>query len=425
MHSKVHHREIPHLITANTKPIEELEHQILVNQSAIEAWFREHWSCWNNVPLTCSVDLRNSGFKISAVDTNLFPAGFNNLNPDLLPLSVQAAQYAMGKYHPNCRRILIISENYDRNNAYNLSLIQLQRIFSIAGYEVKVGRIDQDFIDSDIETEYGILEVNRVKKVDDRLIANGFNPCIVFLNRDLSEGIPKELEGIEQVITPVPEMGWSSRLKSTHFEYYQDVCAEFAREFNFDVWRISPLFRRCENIDFLKSQGLKELAIIVDKLLKDIKEKYLQHDIPHKPFVAVKSDSGTYGMGVMMIDSSEQLFNMNRKQRVKMSKSKGKQDINQVIVQEGIYSFEDYDKAVAEPVVYLIGHSVVGGFYRIHKNKGISENLNSPGMEFKPLAFSEPCNTPETHSAPNRFYIYGVLARLALLAAVREINQVY
>jgi glutamate--cysteine ligase len=424
MKTTVHHREIPHLETVNTKPIEELEKQILANQPAIEAWFRENWSCWDNVPLTCSVDLRNSGFKVAAVDTNLFPAGFNNLNSDLLPLYVQAAQYAMGKYFPSCRRILIVSENYNRNKAYFLSLHQLQQIFSIAGYEVKVGRLDENYIDSEVQTELGALEINSINKINDRLVTNGFDPCIVFLNRDLSEGIPPELHGLSQIVTPIPEMGWARRFKSIHFEYYQDVCDEFAKEFNIDVWRISPLFRQCKNVDFLKAEGLQELASIVDELLDEIQLKYQQHSINHKPFVVVKSDSGTYGMGVMMIDSSDKILNMNRKQRVKMSTSKGRQSINQVIVQEGIYSFEDYEEAVAEPVVYLIGHSVVGGFYRIHKSKGIAENLNSPGMEFKPLAFSDPCNTPDTHSKTNRFYIYGVIARLALLAAVREINQV-
>ena len=34
-----------------------------------------------------SVDLRNAGFKLAPVDTNLFPGGFNNLNQDFLPLA--------------------------------------------------------------------------------------------------------------------------------------------------------------------------------------------------------------------------------------------------------------------------------------------------------------------------------------------------
>jgi len=48
-------------------------------------------------------------------------------------------------------------------------------------------------------------------------------------------------------------------------------------------------------------------------------------------------------------------------------------------------------------------------------------------MHFEPLAFAEPCNTPDQNKAPdanpNRFYAYGVIARLALLAAAREIAE--
>jgi glutamate--cysteine ligase len=94
-----------------------------------------------------------------------------------------------------------------------------------------------------------------------------------------------------------------------------------------------------------------------------------------------------------------------------------------------VYTFETWGEqaAVAEPVVYMIDHFVVGGFYRVHTGRGINENLNAPGMHFEPLAFVESCNTPdrtrEPDAEPNRFYAYGVLARLALLAAARELAE--
>ena len=46
-------------------------------------------------------------------------------------------------------------------------------------------------------------------------------------------------------------------------------------------------------------------------------------------------------------------------------------------------------------------------------------------MRFEPLAFAESCITPDPardpDAEPNRFYAYGVVARLALLAAAREL----
>ena len=146
-----------------------------------------------------------------------------------------------------------------------------------------------------------------------------------------------------------------------------------------------------------------------------------------EPFVVVKSDAGTYGMGVMMVKSAEEIESLNRKQRTKMASSKEGLVVENVLVQEGVYTFETIgaENAVAEPVVYMIDRFVVGGFYRVHTGRGENENLNAPGMHFEPLAFAQSCTTPnkqETPDAePNRFYAYGVIARLALLAAAREI----
>jgi glutamate--cysteine ligase len=111
-----------------------------------------------------------------------------------------------------------------------------------------------------------------------------------------------------------------------------------------------------------------------------------------------------------------------------MAAIKGGREVNQVIIQEGVYTFETWGKeqAVAEPVVYMIGRHVIGGFYRVHASRGSNENLNAPGMNFEPLAFAAPCNNPNAlyNSCANRFYAYGVIARLALLASAREMNLV-
>jgi glutamate--cysteine ligase len=70
---------------------------------------------------------------------------------------------------------------------------------------------------------------------------------------------------------------------------------------------------------------------------------------------------------------------------------------------------------------------VVGGFYRVNAERGRDENLNAPGMRFVPVPFAAPCNLPDPSAAledaPNRFYVYGVIARLALLAAAIELER--
>lgn len=160
-------------------------------------------------------------------------------------------------------------------------------------------------------------------------------------------------------------------------------------------------------------------------LLEQIQKKYDEYQIQERPYVVIKADTGTYGMGVLPIYDPSEIRNLNRKKRSNMMSSKGNRPIDQVIIQEGVYTFEVWNGAVAEPVVYLIGQYVIGGFYRVHTGRGVSDNLNSPGMYFKPLPFLKACNVPslyskERDSCANRLYVYGVMARLAVLASARE-----
>ena len=95
---------VPRLTTALAGPLPDLERQLLASQVEVERWLRGQWQD-HGAPFYCSVDLRNSGFKIAPVDTNLFPGGFNNLNPDFRPLCVQAAMTAIEKACPDAREI--------------------------------------------------------------------------------------------------------------------------------------------------------------------------------------------------------------------------------------------------------------------------------------------------------------------------------
>ncbi|MCR4331314.1 MAG: glutamate--cysteine ligase, partial [Sulfuricaulis sp.] len=98
---------VPHLTTALTGPLQKIETHLLQNQAGIERWFRSQW-LQTPAPFYCSVDLRNAGFKLAPVDTNLFPAGFNNLNPAFQSLAVQAVQAALERICPSAGGVLVI-----------------------------------------------------------------------------------------------------------------------------------------------------------------------------------------------------------------------------------------------------------------------------------------------------------------------------
>jgi len=418
---------VPHLVTAHAGPLYHIEEVILDKVATIEAWFRKSWQK-TPPPITSSVDLRHAGFKLAPVDTNLFPAGFNNLNHDFLPLCIQAAQSVLGDVENPCTKILILPESHTRNRFYLQSLTVLRDIFAKAGFIVRIGSLDPEITKpTEMTADNGeMLLIEPLKREGSHVGLTDFNPCLLLLNNDLSAGVPEILNGLQQSIQPTAQLGWASRLKSSHFHYFDEVATEFANLINLDPWLINPLFTAVDGVDFMAQDGLEVLAEAADQLLARIVEQYTKYGIAEKPFLAVKADNGTYGMSVMMVHEGAQLLQLNRKQRTRMAASKGSRKVSRVIMQEGVYSFETMPNgAVAEPVVYMIGQYVVGGFYRVHQGRGKDENLNAPGMHFEPLAFAHPCNTPcedlGVVDSPNRFYAYGVIARLAALAAAREI----
>ena len=420
---------VPHLTTALTGPLLELEKQFLDRATEIEKWFRVQWLD-HMPPFYGSTDLRNSGFKLAPVDLNLFPGGFNNLDDSFMPLCVQAAQAAIERICADASKLLLIPENHTRNQFYLQNVAKLVSILKLTGLDVRIGSLLPDITaPTTLELANGAtLTLEPLLRSGSRLGVEGFDPCAVLLNNDLSAGIPDVLRGLdEQWLIPPLHAGWHVRRKSRHAAAYDRVVNAFAEEIGIDPWRINPEFRVCGEVNFHERTGEECLAHQVDSLLTRIRAKYKEYDITDEPFVVVKADAGTYGMGVMTVKDASEVVGLNRRQRNKMAVVKEGLQVQEVIIQEGVHTFETVDGAVAEPVIYMMAHYVVGGFYRVHTERARDENLNAPGMHFKPLAFDTCCSIPdcskEPDAAPNRFYAYGVVARLALLAASVEIEE--
>jgi len=414
---------VPHLITALTGPINELEERILESMPAIERWFRLEWM-EHTPPFYCAVDIRNAGFKLAPVDTNLYPGGWNNLTEQMLPLAVQAAMAAIEKICPEAKNLLVIPENHSRNTFYLSNVLQLKRIFHMAGLNVRIGSIDPEIkkpkkIDLPTGESITLEPVVRTKR---RLGLKDFDPCTILLNNDLIAGQPGILEDLhEQYLLPPLHAGWSVRRKSRHFQSYEEVAKRFSKMLGIDPWLVNPMFSRCEGLSLDKPGGMDCLHTNVDAMLAKIRKKYKEYGIGEKPFVIVKADNSTSDMGVLTVRDVKDLEHF-------ATRVKGKtQPPAEVIIQEGVQTHERINEAVAEPVVYMMDRYVVGGFYRVHAERGIDENLNAPGAGYVPLAFVESHHLPRPGekpgaSAPNRFYMYGVIGRLAMLAASYELE---
>ncbi len=420
---------VPHLITALTGPINELEQRVLESMPATERWFRLEWM-EHTPPFYCAVDLRNAGFKLAPVDTNLFPSSFNHLAEEMLPLAVQAAMAAIEKICPEAKNLLLIPDRAARSSFYLQHVQRLTQIFTQAGLNVRLGALD-DGVRAPAELalpDGSTLRLEPLVRTRGRLGLKDFDPCTILINDDLAAGVPPVLEGLyEQYLLPPLHAGWTVRRKSRHFQSYEEVAKKFAKLLGMDPWLIHPMFARCGEVDFADSAGLACVQTQADALLTKVRRKYKEYGINERPFVVVKADNGSHGMGIMTVRDAKELADLDRRTRNRMSVVREGQALSEVIVQEGVITHERVHEAVAEPVVVMVDRYVVGGFYRVHAERGVDENLNAPGAGYVPLAFDQSHQLPRPGvrpgaSAPNRFYMYGVIGRLAMLAAAYELE---
>ena len=404
---------VPHLITALTGPINELEQRILESMPATERWFRLEWM--EHTPtFYAAVDLRNAGFKLAPVDTNLFPVGFNTLTPEMLPLAVQAGMAAIEKICPEARNLLIVPDQHRHSSFYLSNLATLSRIFRQAGLNVRLGTLDTKITaPTTLALADGTeLTVEPLLRNRGRLGLKDFDPCTILLNDDLTDGVPEVLTGLhEQYLLPPLHASWTQRSKSRHFQAYEEVSKKFAKLLGMDPWLIHPMFS-----PVAPDAGIEGLQTQADALLSKVRRKYKEYGINEKPFVIIKGDAGTYGKGVRTVRDAKDLTELG-----------DLAEAGTLVIQEGVPTHERVHEAVAEPVVYMMDRYVVGGYYRIHADRGIDENLKGPGASFVPLAFAESGHLPRHGdkpgaSAPNRFYMYGVIGRLAMLAASYELE---
>ena len=399
-------------------------------QEEIHQWLLKHEQA--GTPLYSSVDIRDAGFKMAVVDTNLFPAGFNNLCEHGVADSVNFFRKAILARVPDCKDILIVAEEHTRNTWYLENIRILQQIIEQAGFNVKIATfffIQPEFCETAnyLELETATHQPVRIfcfKKILNNLKAGLTNCDLVILNNDLTTGIPDVLKEMNVPIYPSMQAGWHSRLKSHHFQYTAELMEEFGKIIGMDPWLFSSLFSSAEGVDINVETDRQKLADTAADLFKKISSKYKEHQIDEKPFIFIKSDSGTYGMGVMAIEDPSELLQLNRKDRNKLYKGKGAQIIHRYLLQEGVLTIHSIEKEVSEVCIYQVENNLVGGLYRSHAQKSDRENLNSQGMDFKKMCphLKKYGDCGVNHNM-NIFDIYRILARLAGIAAHREILQ--
>ncbi|MBI5150586.1 MAG: glutamate--cysteine ligase [Candidatus Omnitrophica bacterium] len=416
--------------TINVPPtISLIIERIRTHQQEIHRWLDSHERS-KELPLYSSVDIRDSGFKLAVVDTNLFPAGFNNLCEHGLADSVKFMREAILKRAPGGKDILIIAEEHTRNTWYLENVRILEQIIAQGGFNVKAATFLTDqpsfcegdaYIDLKTATEQTV-RIYCFKRILAAYQEGKEHYDMIIMNNDLTTGIPEILQNSRIPIYPSMQAGWHARLKSHHFSHTANLFREFAGLLDLDPWLFSCLFEVVDGVDINIKADQDKLAESAAKLFKEVAVKYKEHNIPEKPYVVMKADSGTYGMGVLPINGPAEIVGLNRKDRNKLYKGKSAQVISRYLLQEGVPTMHTIGHEVSEVCIYQIENNLVGGFYRSHALKGDRDNLNAPGMVFKKMCpHLKKYGDCGVHHDINVFDIYRLLARVASIAARREI----
>lgn len=409
--------------------MEKIEHiceLILKKDSEINALFKKH-KTEVSIPIYCSGDLRDAGFKLGVVDTNLFPAGFNNLcKADKMYASKKFFDYVQAVFIIHPLQLTIIPEFHTSNLLYLENVYTLKEIISTGGIEVFVSvPLEIPGGKKILKTANGNdLEIYSCKKIDNKLtLSNGEVPELIVLNNDLTQGLPEDLTGLEQQMLPPPDIGWHKRKKHKHFQYYNKLAEELANIIDVDPWHFTIDSKEVADISFSDNIGIDKVAATVDEVVNATKKKYQEYGIDKPPFAVIKHNSGTYGIGVVSVHSGDEVLSFNRKNREKMSKGKGGSVITEVLVQEGIPTTKVFQNFVGETVLSAIGDEVVGGALRLHRERSASESLNVPGSEFRPLCLSDTSSICDCLRDPKLGGIYKTIMRVAIYATGYEIKS--
>ena len=402
------------------------------HKSELEKYLCSHWDVINEwidneqkklpQPITSSVDIRESMTKYAPVDHNMYPAGFNNLcNKDLLRCADNFKE-CFEQIRPNLKRVGILPESHTKNKFYLDHLYKLKSTIEMTGATVFIFSPDTELFKEEqyhrikLESFSGHELIIYEGKVMDNMFTPmdesvEFNFDVIILNNDQSVPLNVDWNTIKTPVLPTPFVGWFRRQKIKHFDYYKETAEKFCSQFQINPDLIQAQYSAVENVDFNTKEGLEEIAQEVDRLISKL---------PEESSVFVKASQGTYGMGISVVSSGEEIISMNRKVRNKMDVGKGNLKFTSVLIQEGVETVVKYDNAPAEVTIYLINGRSSGGFMRTNPLRGTQANLNAQGMIYQKLCLSD-IKQDCDHTIKEA--VYSVIARLSVLAASNEMKE--
>jgi glutamate--cysteine ligase len=399
-----------------------LHRQIVANCDKVQDWFRARNSGLG-FPIYSSFDLRDAGFKLGPVDANIFPAGFNNICLVDREASVDVAKTFLDMhYSPSTQKLLLLTEEHTNNPYYWDNVLALQTILQGAGREVRLAIPRALEKPLQVPSASGkTATVFSAARAGGGVDIEGFKPDLIISNNDFSVDYEEWAKGLETPLNPPRELGWYRRRKDRFFRVYNELAGEFSDLLKLDPWTMQVETEVFAGFEVDDESSRDALAAAAMKIYERVKKKYAEHGITRDPFLFVKNNAGTYGLGVIQVKHPDEIRSWNYKARKKMKAAKGGREITEVIIQEGIPTTTQAEGGqTAEPVMYMIGCQLAGGFLRAHGEKADDDSLNSPGAVFQRLCIADLSVKMGDCPMENS---YGWVAKLAFLSVAREAKE--
>ena len=146
-------------------------------RSEIKKWMQEKRT-EIPIPIYGSVDIRDSGWKVAVVDSNHFPAGFNNVSKnDESRLSSLLKSHIL-RLNEDCSWVHLYPESHTRNKGYVENVKTIKRLIEGAGYKCTVGSPELRAFGS-LDGLTGPLMLDKVSLVDEALVVDN-ETCLLY-----------------------------------------------------------------------------------------------------------------------------------------------------------------------------------------------------------------------------------------------------
>ena len=189
------------MISENSQAQNHLHDQICKHYPELQTWFKS-LTRELSYPVYSSYDIRDSGYKITNVDANIYPAGFNNICPTDKETSVELfRKYINTHYKFDVKNILLITEEHTKNPYYLENVATISDLLNQAGFKVKLA------FPKDLQ-ETLVLESATGRKLE---FGSGypqspwvteFKPDLIISNNDFSQALEEWGAGQTAAINP-------------------------------------------------------------------------------------------------------------------------------------------------------------------------------------------------------------------------------